>query len=168
MFNLTLVLNQALNGVQFGLMLFLFSAGLTLVLGIMNLVNLAHGSLYMLGAFFAATIYGWVGSLPLAILLALPVTFLAGVVVELVVLRSFYQRDHLDQVLATFGLILFLNELARVIWGAAPLNMAIPAFLSGRVELVPGITYPIYRLTLIVLGLLVALLLYLLVAKTKR
>jgi branched-chain amino acid transport system permease protein len=165
--NTTLVLNQALNGVQFGLMLFLFAAGLTLVLGIMNLVNLAHGSLYMLGAFFAATIYGWIGSLPLAILLALPVTFLAGVVVELIVLRSFYQRDHLDQVLATFGLILFLNELARVIWGAAPLNMAIPAFLSGRVELIPGITYPIYHLALIVLGLVVALLLYLLVAKTK-
>jgi branched-chain amino acid transport system permease protein len=167
MFNLTLVLNQALNGVQFGLMLFLFSAGLTLVLGIMNLVNLAHGSLYMLGAFFAATLYSWIGSLPLAILLALPVTFLAGVVVELVVLRSFYRRDHLDQVLATFGLILFLNELARIIWGAAPLNMAVPGFLSGRVELIPGITYPVYRLALICLGLLVALLLYLLVAKTR-
>src|SRR3989304_5333379 len=129
MSNWTLVLVQTLNGLQFGMMLFLFAAGLTLVLGIMNLVNLAHGSLYMLGAFFAATIQQWTGSFLVALLLALPATFVAGVVIEFVVLRTLYVRDHLDQVLATFGLILFLNELVRVIWGATPLSMWLRQFL---------------------------------------
>ena len=163
----TLVLVQTLNGLQFGMMLFLFAAGLTLVLGIMNLVNLAHGSLYMLGAFFAATIQHWTGSFLVALLLALPATFIAGVVIEFVVLRTLYVRDHLDQVLATFGLILFLNELVRVIWGATPLYMSIPSILGGSVALLPGVNYPIYRLSLILLGLVLALFLYLLVVKTK-
>jgi branched-chain amino acid transport system permease protein len=163
----TLVLVQTLNGLQFGMMLFLFAAGLTLVLGIMNLVNLAHGSLYMLGAFFAATIQQWTGSFLVALLLALPATFVAGVVIEFVVLRTLYVRDHLDQVLATFGLILFLNELVRVIWGATPLYMSIPSFLGGSVALLPGVNYSVYRLYLILLGLAVALLLYVLVVKTK-
>ncbi len=163
----TLVLVQVLNGIQFGMMMFLFAAGLTLVLGIMNLVNLAHGSLYMLGAFFAATIQHWTGSLLLALVLALPATFVAGVVIEFVVLRTLYVRDHLDQVLATFGLILFLNELVRVIWGAIPLYMSIPPSLQGSVVLLPGVNYPVYRLAIIGLGLAVALSLYLLVAKTK-
>ena len=162
-----LVLTQALNGLQYGLMLFLFSAGLTLVLGIMNLVNLAHGSLYMLGAMFAATFYAWTGSLFLGVLLAVPAIFVAGIVVEVVVARSLYRRDHLEQVLATFGLILFLNELARIVWGDTPLNMPVPALLAGRVAILPGVTYPTYRLALIVMGLVVALLLYLLVARTR-
>jgi branched-chain amino acid transport system permease protein len=162
-----LVLTQALNGLQYGLMLFLFAAGLTLVLGIMNLVNLAHGSLYMLGAFFAASLYAWIGSLWLAILLAVPAIFLAGVVIEWVVLRHLYRRDHLEQVLATFGLILFLNEVARIIWGDTPLDMPVPSLLAGRTLILPGITYPTYRLAIIALGLIVALLLYLLVARTK-
>ncbi len=163
----TLVLVQTLNGLQFGMMLFLFAAGLTLVLGIMNLVNLAHGSIYMLGAFFAATIQHWTGSFLVALLLALPATFIAAVIIEFVVLRTLYIRDHLDQVLATFGLILFLNELVRVIWGATPLYMSSPPLLGGSVALLPGVDYPIYRLSLILLGLAIAVLLYLLVAKTR-
>ena len=163
----TLVLVQTLNGLQFGMMLFLFAAGLTLVLGIMNLVNLAHGSLYMLGAFFAATIQHWTGSFFTALLLALPATFIAGAIIEFAVLRTLYIRDHLDQVLATFGLILFLNELVRLIWGSTPLYMPLPSFLGGSVVLLPGVNYPIYRLSLIVLGLATAVLLYFLVAKTK-
>ena len=167
MISWTLILIQMLNGVQFGMMLFLFAAGLTLVLGIMNLINLAHGSLYMLGAFFAATIEHWTGSFLLAFLLALPATFVAGVVVELVVLRTLYTRHHLDQVLATFGLILFLNELVRTAWGSTPLYISIPPALSGSVNLFPGVGYSTYRLSLILLGLGVALLIYLLVTKTK-
>jgi len=167
MINWTLVLVQTLNGIQFGMMLFLFAAGLTLVLGIMNLVNLAHGSLYMLGAFFAATIEHWTGSFLVGLLLALPATFLAGMAIEIVVLRTLYTRHHLDQVLATFGLILFLNELVRTLWGSTPLYISIPSFLSGSVDLFPGISYSTYRLSLILLGLIVALLIYLLVAKTK-
>ncbi len=167
MINPTLVLVQTLNGLQFGMMLFLFAAGLTLVLGIMNLVNLAHGSLYMLGAYFAATVEQWTGSFLLSLLVALPVMFVTGVVIELAVLRTLYIRDHLDQVLATFGLILFFNEAVRIVWGATPLYMSVPAFLAGSVTLASGINYPLYRLALIVLGLLVAFLLYLLVAKTK-
>ncbi len=163
----TLIAAQILNGLQFGMMLFLFAAGLTLVLGIMNLVNLAHGSLYMLGAFFAATAYRWTGSFPLAVLLAVPATWLAGVAIEAAVVRPLYSREHLDQVLATFGLVLFLNELARIVWGPAPLFMPVPAFLSGRILLLPGLAYPAYRLALIGLGLAVAAGLYLMIARTR-
>lgn len=163
----TLLLIQTLNGLQFGIMLFLMAAGLTLVFGIMNLVNLAHGSLYMMGAYFAATGAAWTGSPLLGILLAIPATLLLGVVVELVTLRTLYQRDHLDQVLCTFGLILFFNELARVLWGSAAIPMPIPPELTGFVTIVPGLIYPKWRLAIIVVGLLVALLLYLLIAHTR-
>jgi branched-chain amino acid transport system permease protein len=162
-----LLLEQALNGLQFGIMLFLMAAGLTLVFGIMNLVNLAHGSLYMLGAYFAATIYGWSDSFWLTILLALPATALAGMLIEIAVLRTLYSRDHLDQVLATFGLILSLNELVRLVWGPSALNMRVPPALEGAIEIVPGAPYPIYRLAIIAAGLIVALGLYLLIARTR-
>src|SRR3984885_12199413 len=112
-----LVVEQFLNGLQFGLLLFLLAAGLTLVFGIMDLVNLAHGSLYMLGAYFAATFAAWTGSIVLAIILALGATLVVGIVLEVVAFRRLYGRDHLDQVLGTFGLILFFNELVRLIWG---------------------------------------------------
>jgi branched-chain amino acid transport system permease protein len=161
------LLEQALNGLQFGIMLFLMAAGLTLVFGIMNLVNLAHGSLYMLGAYFAATIYGWTGSFLLTILLTLPATALAGMAIEIVALRTLYQRDHLDQVLATFGLILSLNELVRLVWGAAAVPMRMPPELAFAVEIIPGVPYPAYRLMIILAGLGVALGLYLLIAKTR-
>src|SRR5208282_2529678 len=121
-----LFIEQCLNGVQLGLLLFLLAAGLTLVFGIMDLVNLAHGSLYMMGAYFAATFAAWTGSFVLAALLALGASLLLGMALEVVALRGLYGRDHLDQVLGTFGLILFFNELVRLIWGPAGLSVALP------------------------------------------
>jgi len=158
---------QFLNGVQLGILLFLLAAGLTLVFGIMDLVNLAHGSIYMVGAFLAATFVDWTGSFVLGVLLALPATLLVGLVVEMVALRTLYARGHLDQVLATFGLILFFNEAVRLVWGPAGLAVPLPQFLSVSVPLPLGIDYPVYRLAIIAVGLLVALGLYWLVARTR-
>jgi branched-chain amino acid transport system permease protein len=162
-----LVLEQALNGLQYGVTLFLMAAGLTLVFGIMNLVNLAHGSLYMVGAYLATAFYTWTGSFALAVVLALAGTLVVGVVVEVVALRTLYERDHLDQVLATFGLILFFNELIAIVWGRAALYASVPAALSGHVMLLPGVRYPVYRALIIVVGLVVAALLWLLVTRTR-
>jgi branched-chain amino acid transport system permease protein len=162
-----LLVEQAFNGLQFGVMLFLITAGLTLVFGIMDLVNLSHGSLVMVGAYLATTLIEWTGSFYLGILFALPVIFLVGVVVEVLVLRTLYARDHLDQVLATFGLILFFNEVVRILWGPASLYSGLPDGLSGHVEILPGVLYPTFRLLIILVGLLVAVLIYLIVAKTK-
>ena len=164
---MTLLLEQGLNGLQFGLLLFLLAAGLTLVFGIMDLVNLAHGSLYMMGAYFAATFTQWTGSFVLGALLSLPAAMVLGVLVELIALRTLYGRDHLDQVLATFGLILFFNELVRLVWGPAGLSISLPSFLNGSVRILPGLDYPAYRLSIIVVGLLVALLMYLMVQRTR-
>jgi len=161
-----LILEQSLNGLQFGLMLFLLAAGLTLVFGIMDMINLAHGSLYMLGAFLASMFVQLTGSFVAGVLLAIPATALLGMILEVSVLRTLYARDHLSQVLATFALILILNELVRLVWGSdAALPM--PAALSGPVELLPGLRYPSYRLVIIGVGFAVAALLYFLVAKTK-
>ena len=162
-----LVLEQLLNGVQFGVMLFLIAAGLTLVFGIMNLVNFAHGSLYMIGAYLCAYTYVQTGSYVLAVAASLAGSLVLGIAIETTIFRQLYRRDHLDQVLATFGLILFFNEMVRIIWGDTALYSAVPGFLSGRVTLVPGMTYPLYRLAIIAVGLVVALLLYLLVMKTR-
>jgi branched-chain amino acid transport system permease protein len=161
------VLIQVLNGVQLGLLMFLLAAGLTLTFGIMDLVNLAHGSLYMVGAYIAWTLITWTDSFVLGALLALPATFAVGVAVEVFIARRLYARDHLDQVLATFGLILFFNDLVRAIWGPAGKSIAVPAFLNHTVEILPGALYPAYRLALIVVGALVALLLAWLVARTR-
>ena len=161
------LLIQVLNGVQLGLLMFLLAAGLTLTFGIMDLVNLAHGSLYMMGAYLAWTFITWTDSFVLGALLALPATFALGVVVEAVVMRRLYARDHLDQVLATFGLILFFNDLVRLIWGPAGKSIAVPPFLSHTIEILPGVPYPAYRFALIVVGGLVALLLAWLVARTR-
>ncbi|HZY52369.1 MAG TPA: branched-chain amino acid ABC transporter permease [Reyranella sp.] len=161
------LLVQVLNGVQLGLLMFLLAAGLTLTFGIMDLVNLAHGSLYMVGAYLAWTFITWTDSFLLGALLALPATFVVGVIVEVVVARRLYVRDHLDQVLATFGLILFFNELVRVIWGPAGKSIAVPPFLSQTVQILPGVPYPAYRFAIIVVGALVALLLAWLVARTR-
>jgi branched-chain amino acid transport system permease protein len=161
-----LILEQSLNGLQFGLMLFLLAAGLTLVFGIMDMINLAHGSLYMLGAFLASMFVQLTGSFVAGVLLAIPATALLGMILEVSVLRTLYARDHLSQVLATFALILIINELVRLVWGSdAALPM--PAALSGPVELLPGLRYPAYRLVIIGVGFAVAALLYFLVAKTK-
>src|SRR5215218_946037 len=160
-------LEQCLNGLQFGLLLFLLAAGLTLVFGIMNLVNLAHGSLYMLGAYFAATFAVWTDSFVLGALLALGATLLVGMAVEVVAMRRLYDRDHLDHVLGTFGLILFFNELVRLIWGPAGRRLALPDWLNTSVPLLPGLQYPTYRIAIIVTALLVALFLYVLVMRTR-
>jgi branched-chain amino acid transport system permease protein len=162
-----LLLVQALNGLQLGIMLFLMAAGLTLVFGIMNIVNLAHGSLYMIGAYFAAAFQESTGSFFFAVLLALPATAAVGIATEIVAIRTLYGRDHLDQVLATFGLILFFNELTGMVWGKAARYMALPAALGGQVEILPGRPYPAYRLVIIAVGLLVAVFLYLMIARTR-
>jgi branched-chain amino acid transport system permease protein len=162
-----LLLEQCLNGLQFGLLLFLLAAGLTLVFGIMDLVNLAHGSLYMMGAYFAATFAAWTGSFVLGALLALGATLLLGMAVEIVAMRRLYGSGHLDQLLGTFGLILFFNELVRLIWGPGGLSLPLPDWLNGPVHLLPGLDYPAYRLAIIVTALVVVLFLYGLVMRTR-
>src|SRR5881394_2952974 len=133
--NFVLIAEQTLNGLQLGVMLFLLAAGLTLVFGIMNLVNLAHGALYMVGAYLTTYFYQATGSFPLAVLLGLAGTLVVGIITELVALRTLYERDHLDQVLATFGLILFFNEAVAMIWGRTALFTTVPKALSGHLQL---------------------------------
>src|SRR5467141_3793693 len=162
-----LAFEQLLNGLQYGVMLFLMAAGLTLVFGIMNLVNLAHGSLYMVGAYLAAAATQWTGNYLLGVALGLAGTLVVGMAVEVIALRTLYERDHLDQVLATFGLILFFNELIAIIWGRAPLYSAVPRALAGHIQVLPGIRYPAYRAVIILVGLAVALLLYVVVSRTR-
>src|SRR5438445_462456 len=161
------LVEQSLNGLQFGLLLFLLAAGLTLVFGIMDFVNLAHGSLYMMGAYFAATFTAWTGNFVLGIGLALVATLLLGILLESVALKHLYGRDHLDQVLATFGLILFFNDAVRLIWGPAGLALPLPAWLTVPIQIMPGVYYPAYRLAIIVVALAVAALLYLVVMRTR-
>ena len=162
-----LILEQTLNGLQFGLMLFLLAAGLTLVFGIMDMINLAHGSLYMIGAYIAAAVAQASGSFLLAVAAAVSGTALIGVVLEISLLRKLYARDHLSQVLATFAVLLICNEAVRMVFGSQAVMLSTPAALSGPVELAPGFAYPAYRLLVIAAGLVVAILLYLLVAKTR-
>ena len=161
-----LFFEQLLNGVQLGVMLFLLAAGLTLVLGIMNMVNLAHGSLYMVGAYLTISAIQWSGSWVLGSLLGLAGTLLVGMVVEVVTLRTLYDRDHLDQVLATFGLILFFNELISILWGRAALYSSLPPLLQGHIAL-PGFSYSIYGATVIGVGVAVAVALWYIVARTR-
>lgn len=151
----SLLIAQLLNGLQYGVMLFLLAAGLTLVFGIMSFVNLAHGSLYMLGAYAAAVVGGHTGSFALGVLAAVATGLVVGMVLEWVAVSRLYQRDHLDHVLATFGLVLFFNEVVRMIWGPQPMFVSLPESLSGTVDLF-GFTYPTYRFLIIGVGLLVA------------
>jgi len=162
-----LVLEQSLNGLQFGLMLFLLAAGLTLVFGIMDMINLAHGSLYMIGAYLIASIALVSGSFWLGLALGITATAAIGALLELTVLRRLYQRDHLSQVLGTFAILLMSNEAVRWIWGSQPIELNPPAALAGPVELLPGFSYPAYRLFIIAVGLAAAGLLYLLVTRTR-
>ncbi len=164
---LTLFAEQFLNGLQFGLMLFLIAAGLTLVFGIMDLMNLAHGSLYMAGAYVAADIMQRTGSFTLAVAGACLIVAVVGLVLEVGLIRRLYQRDHLAQVLGTFAVILIGNDLVKMIWGPAPVMLSMPAALSGPVEIVPGFLYPAYRLFIIALGVLVVLGLYAFVTRTR-
>jgi branched-chain amino acid transport system permease protein len=165
--SLGLFLVQALNGLQFGVLLFLVAAGLTLVFGVMDFINLAHGVQYMLGAYFGASLAALTGSFWAGLALALPAALACGLLLEWLVFRHLYDRDHLSQVLATFGVILFLNEAAKVVWGAAPLQMPTPALLSGGITLLPGLQYPIYRLAILAAGLATAGLLWVLVERTR-
>lgn len=162
-----LAIEQVLNGFQFGLMLFMMAAGLTLILGIMNVINLAHGSLYMIGAYGMAVVSARTDSFLLGALAGLAVAGVAGLMIESLVIRKLYDRDHLQQVLATFGLILVVNEGMTMLFGRAPLFVGMPELLSGSVELIPGIPYPTYRIAIMVVGLLAAFGLYLLVNKTR-
>jgi branched-chain amino acid transport system permease protein len=149
------------------MLLFLLAAGLTLIFGIMDLVNLAHGSLYMLGAYFAATFVLATGSFLAGIALGLVATFVAGVVMEVIAVRPLYGRDHLDHVLGTFGLLIFFNELVRLIWGPEGQTILLPPEMLTAVQVLPGVYYPLYRLIIILATLAVALLLYVLVMRTR-
>ncbi len=162
-----LLVEQTLNGLQFGVMLFLMAAGLTLIFGVMGLINLAHGALYMVGAFAAAAMAAATGSFVLALAASLAAAALAGVVIETTVIRRLYDRDHLDQVLATFALILIFSEGTRWLFGSFPLFLDRPEYLSGTVTLPFGIEYSKYRLSLIVVGLAVAAGLFWMIAKTR-
>jgi branched-chain amino acid transport system permease protein len=165
--NTTLVLIQLLNGLQLGILLFLVAAGLTLVFGVMDFINLAHGVQYMLGAYLAVTFTALTGNLFLALPLALLAALAIGLVLEVAVFRHLYDRDHLEQVLATFGIILFLNQGVKIVWGAAPLSVPIPDLLQGSIAIAQGVLYPIYRLAIIAAGLAVALGLHLVVNHTR-
>ena len=158
---------QCLNGVQLGMLLFLVAAGLTLIFGIMDLVNLAHGSLYMLGAYFAATFAALTDSFLLGAVLGLLATLVVGMAVEVIAMRRLYGRDHLDHVLGTFGLLLFFNELVRLIWGPAGMTLSLPPALLTAVELLPGVYYPLYRTVIIAVALIVAVSLYVLIMRTR-
>jgi branched-chain amino acid transport system permease protein len=161
------LIEQFLNGIQLGMLLFLLAAGLTLIFGIMDLINLAHGSLYMIGAYFAATFAEWTDSFLLGAIFALLATLVVGMVLEVVAIRPLYGRSHLDHVLGTFGLLLFFNELVRLIWGPAGLTLSLPSQMLNAVQILPGLYYPVYRLVIIAVTLVVALLLYLLVMRTR-
>jgi branched-chain amino acid transport system permease protein len=160
-------IEQCLNGVQLGMLLFLLAAGLTLIFGIMDLVNLAHGSLYMLGAYFAATFAEATGSFVIGVILALAATFVSGVVLEIIAIRPLYGRNHLDHVLGTFGILIFFNDLVRLIWGPAGMTLSLPSEMLNAVQVIPGIYYPVYRLVIIAVALAVGALLYFTVMRTR-
>jgi branched-chain amino acid transport system permease protein len=164
---LLFIVEQILIGLQFGIMLFLIAAGLTLVFGIMNLINLAHGVLYMIGAYICASVIQSSGSLLEGVTAALLGTLLTGILIELLVFRRLYQRTYLDQVLATFGLTMFFNELVRIIWGPAALFATVPSFLAGQVMILPGLPFPAYRLAIIGAGLIAGAALYAVISYTK-
>ena len=163
----TLIAEQLLNGLQFGLMLFLIAAGLTLVFGILDILNVAHGSLYMAGAYVAAQTMQATQSFVAAVVVAALVTGFVGLVLELVLIRKLVIRDHLAQVLGTFAVILIANDVVKMIWGPAPMMMSMPPALSGPVQLLPDLLYPAYRLLIIAVGLAAALGLYLFVTRTR-
>ena len=163
----TLFLILCLNGLQYGMLLFLISAGLSLVFGVMGFINLAHGVQYMVGAYLLFAFIGLTDNFMLSVLLSLLAALLFGLLLEYLVFRHLYKRSHLDQVLATFGIIIFLNELAKVVFGPATLSIELPEFLAGSIQLTEQLRYPIYRLITIGIGVLVALVLYFTVSYTR-
>lgn len=163
----TIVVEQLLNGLQFGLMLFLIAAGLTLVFGIMDIMNLAHGSLYMAGAYVASATMSYTGSFLLAVLVAAVATGVVALVLELALMRKLATRDHLAQVLGTYAVILIANDLVKMLWGPAPVMLNMPADLAGPVRLLPDLAYPAYRLMIIAVGLAAAVALYWFVTRTR-
>jgi branched-chain amino acid transport system permease protein len=162
-----LVLIQILNGLQYGLLIFLTASGLTLVFGILGIINLSHGSFYMLGAYLSLTLTGLLGDVFLALALGIPIAFLFGAAVEWLFIRHLYARDHLQQVLLTFGLILIFNELQRIIWGTRPHSVAIPSYLSGSVKLSDVLSYPVYRIAVAALCVLLALGMMFVIQRTR-
>jgi branched-chain amino acid transport system permease protein len=162
-----LIIEQLLNGLQFGVMLFLMAAGLTLIFGVMGVINLAHGSLFMVGAFACAVVAAATGSFWLGMIASLVAAAFAGAIMEMTIIRRLYSRTHLDQVLATFALILIFSDATRWIFGSFPLYLDIPPILQGSVTLPGGAQYQLYRLTIIGAGIVVAIGLYWLIAKTR-
>lgn len=169
----TLLFIQFLNGLQLGVLLFLLAAGLSLTFGIMDFVNLAHGSFYMLGAFICASLTFWLQSFSIggaflwAIVLAMPLVALVGFMTERLVVNKLYARDHLDHVLATFGLILIFDTLVHLIWGTEGIAVPLPVFLDGQTEIFPGVVFPTFRLVIIAAGLVLAAVLFVLVNHTR-
>ena len=164
---LALLVEQLFNGVQFGLMLFLMAVGVTLVFGIMRVINLAHGSLFMIGGYFLMASLAWTQSYVLAVPLAFILSALVAVVLEVIVLRPLYRSGPLEQVLATFGLTLFFNEAVTVIWGREPIPLMVPPLLAGSVEIIPGAGYPVYRLAITGVAIIAGMLLYFLITRTR-
>lgn len=164
---ISLLIEQTLNGLQFGVMIFLMAAGLTLIFGVMGLINLAHGSFFMIGAFACAATAAATGSFWLGLAASLAAAASAGAIVEVGVVRRLYSRDHLEQVLATFALILIFSEGTRWLFGSFPLYLDVPPMLSGAVMLPGGIQYPLYRLVIIGVGIGVAGGLGLLINRTR-
>jgi len=162
-----LYFEQLLNGIQLGMFLFLVSSGLTLIFGFMNVINLAHGSLFMIGAYAIAFLHGVTNSFLLALILSLPVVAIFAWVIEVVIISRLYTRDHLDQVLATFALILFINEGTTMLFGRTPMFLDVPPLLSGMISIFGVVSYPLYRIAIIVAGLAVAFVLWIIIAKTR-
>lgn len=165
--DLAFFLIQLLNGLQYGLLLFLVASGLTLIFGIMGIINLAHGSFYMIGAYLAWSLSSMTGSLTVAILIAIPLTVVLGMALERLLIQHLYKRDHLYQVLLTYGLILVFEELRSVIWGDDVHGVAVPALLSHSIPLTENLSYPVYRLAISGVCLLLAAGLYFFIQKTR-
>jgi branched-chain amino acid transport system permease protein len=163
----SLVFVQVLNGLQSGLLIFLAASGLTLVFGILGVINLSHGSFYMLGAYMALTLTGVTGDVFMATALGIPLAFVAGYLIEWLFIRHLYDRDHLQQVLLTFALILVFNEVQQVVWGSYPHSIPPPSYLADSVRLMPGLSYPVYRLALMVICLALAVAMMFVIQRTR-
>ncbi|MDC1311345.1 branched-chain amino acid ABC transporter permease [Burkholderiales bacterium] len=158
---------QTMNGIQYGLLLFLVASGLTLIFGIMGVINIAHGSFYMIGAYLAWSLMGWLGNFWLGLFVGIVVAFLLGLILEWLFIRFLYDRDHLQQVLVTYGLILIFSELRSVIWGDDVHSVAIPALLDGSIQLTDNLAYPVYRLWLSGICVVIAILMFLGIQHTR-